>query len=184
MLKLTLIALGLLFIGSIADVPAMFLAVQGQIPLLFIFVAGFMADVIPDFFWYWLGGKIGIKRFEKLPLFKQDPKRMKLVEKALSRYGGVILFASKFVYAFGIPTQIVAGAHRYDLKKMFLANALGAASWLALLYYLARAISGVSIIEKYIRDAKLLFLLFLIIALSIHFLLGSPMKRLLDTKKN
>jgi membrane protein DedA with SNARE-associated domain len=179
MLRLVLVALGLLFVGSIADVPAMFLAVRGMLPLPFIFIVGFLADVIPDFFWYWLGGKIGIERFGKLRFFRQNPARLEVLGRVFDKRGGLILFGSKFVYAFGIPSQIVAGAHRYDLKKMFLANSLGALGWLILLYYLAKAFSTISVIEKYIKDTKVAFLLFFAAAIALHFLLGRPLKSLL-----
>ncbi len=180
MLKLTVVALALLFIGSIADVPAMFLAARGMLPLGFILIVGFLADVLPDFFWYWLGGKIGIHRFSKLKFFRQEPKRLEKVDHAFHTYGGFILFFSKFVYLFGIPSQIVAGMHHYPLKKMVLANALGAASWLAVLYVLARIFSNTEVIETYLTDTKLAFLAFFVVALGIHFLLGTPMKRMLD----
>ncbi len=184
MTKLVLIFLALLFVGSIADVPAMFLAVQGEISLPFVFIAGFLADVLPDFLWYFLGHKIGIERFSKLRFFRQNPKRVRLMDKAFSKYGGTILFGSKFVYALGIPTQVIAGAHGYPIKKMFLANSAGALAWLLLLYYLAKVFTSVNVVEHYIRDAKFAFLAFAAIALLIHFFLGSPMKRLLNSREN
>jgi len=182
MLRLALVALALLFVGSIADVPAMFLAVRGELPLAFIFIAGFLADILPDFFWYWLGGKIGLERITKIRFrfLRQEERRVKKADKAFHRYGGFILFFSKFVYLFGIPTQIVAGAHRYDLRKMFIANALGAAGWLALLYSLARTFEKVSIVEDYIKDVKIAFLLFFIIAFLIHYLIGRPLARVFN----
>lgn len=183
-LKLLFVALALLFVGSIADVPVMFLAVRGMLPLSFVFIVGFLADVIPDFFWYWLGGKIGIERFERLPFLKQKPERMEAVGTALDKYGGLILFGSKFVYAFGIPTQVVAGAHHYSLKKMMAANALGAAGWLALLYYLAKIFNSVDVVEQHLENAKIAFLAFFVIALVFHFVLGAPLKRLLKSKKS
>lgn len=180
MLKLTAVALGLLFVGSIADVPAMFLAVRGELPLAFIFIAGFLADVLPDFLWYWLGQKIGIERFSRLRFFRQNPARLSAIGHVLDKRGGIILFGSKFVYAFGIPTQIVAGAHHYDMKKFILANSLGAAGWLLLLYYLAKVFSTVAIVEMYVKDAKIAFLLFFAAALGFHFLLGRPVKSLIQ----
>lgn len=179
MLRLVFVALGLLFVGSIADVPAMFLAVRGTLPLSFIFIVGFLADVGPDFLWYWLGKRIGIERIGRLRLFRQNPERLAALGRVFDRRGSLILFCSKFVYAFGIPTQIVAGAHRYDLKKMALANSLGALGWLLLLYYLAKAFTTVTIIEKYLKDTKIAFLLFFAVAIIFHFLLGTPLKKIL-----
>lgn len=179
-LRLTLIFFALLFIGSIADVPVMFLAERGEIPLSFVFIAGFLADVVPDFFWYWLGKKIGLERFARIPLFQQKPERIQKVDRALHRYGAYILFSSKFAYAFGIPTQIVAGAHRYPLKKFFIANSLGAAGWLVLLYWLAKIFSSIDVIEEHLENAKLAFFVFLVAGIGLYFLIGIPLKRLFN----
>jgi membrane protein DedA with SNARE-associated domain len=183
MLKLALVALALLFIGSIADVPTMFLAVRGALPLGFVLAAGFLADVIPDFFWYWLGGKIGVARFERLPFLKQKPERMEAIERAFEKYGAFILFGSKFVYAFGIPSQITAGAHRFDLKKMFLANALGSAGWLAVLYVLARTFNSELIIETHLHSVELGFTLFFAASLILYFAAGFVARRIFGFKK-
>lgn len=180
MLRLVLVALALLFVGSLADVPVMFLAVRGMLPLIFVFIVGFLADVLPDFFWYWLGGKIGLERISKLRFFRQDKKKINQADSAFHRYGGFILFFSKFVYLFGIPSQIVAGAHRYDLRKMFIANALGSAGWLAILYTLARAFDSVKIIQSYLDSTTELFLGFIIVAALIYYLLGRPLVRIIN----
>ncbi|MDB5194711.1 MAG: hypothetical protein JWN50_725 [Parcubacteria group bacterium] len=168
MLKLAFVALVLLFFGSVADIPVMFLAVRGMLPLGYILVVGFLADIIPDFFWYWLGQKIGLERFEKLPLFKQKPERLEAVGDALDSYGAYILFGSKFVYLFGIPAQIVAGAHHFPLKRAAVANALGSIGWLALLYVLARTFASVTIIKTYVHNAELTFTLFVVTALVMY----------------
>lgn len=183
MLRLVLVALALLFIGSIADVPAMFLAVRGSLPILFIFVVGFLADVGPDFFWYWLGGKIGLERIRRFRFFRRESKRLDKADSIFHRYGALMLFFSKFVYAFGIPTQIVAGAHHYNLKKMFIANALGSAGWLAVLYMLARTFTSEVVIEHNLHNAELNFTLFVVAGLIIYFLVSFIARRVLDLKR-
>lgn len=180
MFRLTVVALALLFVGSIADVPAMFLAVRGMLPLSFIFIAGFLADILPDFLWYWMGQKIGLERISKIKFFRQDPKRIDRADRVFHKYGGWILFFSKFVYLFGIPTQIVAGAHRYNKKKWFVANALGALGWLVLLYYLAVTFTRVDFIENELHNVQTAFLAFVAAAFLFHFLLGAPLKRMID----
>lgn len=179
MLRYILFTIALLFFGSIADVPVMFLATHGVLSVTFVFIAGFLTDLIPDLFWYWLGARIGVERFEKLPFFKQKPERVEAVGRALDKYGAIILFFSKFVYATGVPTQVVAGAHRYPIKKMLLANSLGAACWLIILYSLATAFSSIDLIERYISDAKIAFLVFVVIVIGLYALLGAPLKRIL-----
>src|SRR5262245_56445900 len=118
MLKYFVIFLGLLFFGSIADVPAMFLGVRGEISLTFVIVVGFATDIASDFFWYWLGARVGVERFERMKFFRTNPERMKIIERALEKYGMILLFASKFIHSFGVPTQIATGVHHYPLRKM------------------------------------------------------------------
>lgn len=179
-MKYVFIALALVLIGSVADVPIMFLAVRGALPLLFVVLAGFLADILPDFFWYWLGGKIGIERFERLPFLKQKPERMEALEHSLEKHGAYILFCSKFVYLFGIPAQITAGAHHYPLKKAFIANSLGSLGWLLILFVLAHIFTSVDIIESHLHSAELSFTIFAAVAVLIYALLSKVLKRFID----
>jgi len=183
-LSLILVTIGLLFFGSLADVPVMFLAVKGILPLAFILIVGFLADIIPDFFWHWLGGKIGLERFENIKFLKFDKKRIKTSDKAFHKYGGLILFCSKFIYLFGIPTQIVAGAHNYPLRKFFVANALGSAGWLLLLYTLAHVFTSSDIAEDYLKSGELAFTLFLIAALILYFILNLLFRKFFSGKED
>jgi len=182
-MTLIAVALLLLFVGSIADVPVMFLALQGTIPLAFVFIVGFLADIIPDFFWYWLGQKISKENLQKLWFFKNKPHRLENVGKALDKYGAFILFGSKFVYAFGIPTQVMAGAHKYKLPKFVLANALGSAGWLLLLYSLAHFFTSSDIVEDYLRNGKIALAVFLIVAFGLYYLLDLCFKRFFTGKE-
>lgn len=105
---------------------------------------------------------------------------MENIAKALDRYGAFILFGSKFVYAFGIPTQVMAGAHKYKLPKFALANALGSAGWLLLLYTLAHFFTSSELVEDYLQDGKIALAVFLVVAFSIYFLLDISFKKLFD----
>jgi membrane protein DedA with SNARE-associated domain len=180
--KYVLIALSLLLIGSIADVPVMFLAVDGSLSLWFVCIAGFLADILPDFFWYWLGQRIGVEGFCKLPIFRQRPEHLEAIGRTLDRFGGLLLFGSKFIYAFGIPTQVMAGAHHFPLKRAVVANALGSAGWLVLLYALAHIFTSSDIAEAHLKSARLDFTLFIIFGIIVYFLIGLVAKRFLDRK--
>jgi membrane protein DedA with SNARE-associated domain len=180
MLKLTLIALALAVFGSAADIPAIFLAVHGALPLTFILVASFLADVIPDFLWYILGKKIGVERFGKLRFFRRNPERLEKMDRAFNKHGFALLFGSKFVSGTAIPAQIIAGAHRYPLDRMFYANALGSISWVTLLYFLAKTITSLHNLEIFVKDIKYAFVFFLLISISLYLFLGSSLKRILN----
>lgn len=175
-MKYVLIALALLTVGSIADVPVMFLAVHGTISLIFVAVAGILADILPDFFWYWLGAKIGVEGFCKLPIFHQKPERLEKIGRALDHYGGYLLFGSKFMYAFGIPTQVMAGAHRFPLKRAVLANSLGSIGWLVILYFLAHIFTSSEAAEAGLQDAQLDFTAFVAVSILLYIILSKTLK--------
>ncbi len=155
--------MAILFCGSTADIPVMFLGLRGVLSLYFVFFAGFFVDLLSDLFWYVLGHKIGVHRFEKMRLFHQKPERMKMIGRALDKYGMAMLFCSKFVYYLGIPTQIVAGAHKYPFKKMLIANALGNACLLLVVYSLARIFASEIVAEHYLKNAYVAFFLLLVV---------------------
>lgn len=175
-MKYVLITFSLIVAGSLGDVPFMFLAVHGSISLTFLIIAGFLADILPDFFWYWLGMRLATGHLKKLSFFRKKPDRLDRVGKGLDRYGSLILFGSKFVWAFGIPSQIVAGMHRYPLKKAVVANTLGSACWIALLYIMAHIFTSSDIAKQHLETAES-FILFAILALVIYFVLGHLFER-------
>lgn len=177
-LKYLGIFLALLLFGNIADVPFMFLAVRGEISLPFVYIVGFLTDVGSDFFWYWLGGKIGVERFENMKFFKQNPERINFVSKALDKYGMFMLFSSKFIHSMGVPTQIVAGAHRYPKGKFLIANVLGAGSTATVIYLMAKAFNSVDLIERYLHNINVSLLIFFLSAIGLHFLISGPLKRM------
>ncbi len=176
-MKYVFIALSLLLVGSIADVPVVFLAVQGSLPLLFVVIAGFLADILPDFLWYWLGRKIGVRGFSKLHFFRQKPERLEKIGRTLDRYGAYLLFASKFMYAFGIPAQIMAGVHRYPLRKAVIANSVGSLGWLILLFVLAHFFTSSAAAEVGLKDVRFAFTAFVGFAVLIYLFLGDELKR-------
>ncbi|MEO5635087.1 MAG: VTT domain-containing protein [Candidatus Paceibacterota bacterium] len=179
MLKYFSAFLVMLFLGNIADVPIMFLGVRGELSLYFVFIASFCTDIFSDLFWYWLGGKIGLSRFERIWFFKGKEEKIETVGKALNRYGFVILFLSKFITTLGVPSQIVAGAHKYPIKKLLLANIVGAASLLLVVYNLARIFASDTVAEKFLKNADLALVLFVSFIVLLHYLISKPINKLL-----
>ena len=181
-LKYLTIFFAILFLGTAADVPVMFLGVQGIISLYFVFIVGFLTDIFSDFFWYWLGQKIGVKRFERIKFFKVKPERMEMVSLALNKYGILMLYCSKFIYSLGVPTQIVAGAHRYSKKKFLLANSLGGMSVLLILYVAAKISPSVELAQSHTRNMYLNMLIFILIIGIFSVLLSKFLKRFFNRR--
>jgi membrane protein DedA with SNARE-associated domain len=86
------------------------------------------------------------------------------------------------MYAFGIPAQVMAGTHHFPLRRAVIANALGSAGWLVLLYALAHVFTSSSVAEASLREVRLDFTLFVAIGLMIYFLLGKLAKKLISKK--
>lgn len=176
------IFIAMLVLGNVANVPLMFLGVRGYLSLSFIFIVGFLTYLLSDLFWYWIGWKIGIEKFERIKFFRQKPERMDMMSRALDKYGILMLYGSKFIYTSGILTQVVAGAHRYSIKKTLLANMLGAVSLLVIMYSLALVFSSELIIDKYLENTQIALLVFFLAITIIHFLISKPLKKLLISK--
>ena len=68
---------------------------------------------------------------------------------------------------------------------MFIANALGSAGWLVLLYYLARSFDSVGLVKTYLHDGEVAFTIFILTALAIYFTLSFIMSTVfkLNSKK-
>lgn len=120
--------------GPILTIVCGILLKVAGLPLVPIFIALVLGDLLGDVTWYWLGRKFGhpfVKRFGKY--FSINENEISVITKIFHKYHEGILFVSKVTMGLGfaVATLFVAGMVKISFKKYMLINALGQLIWTA-----------------------------------------------------
>ncbi len=118
--------------GPILTVLCGILIKLGGLPIVPIYLALMLGDLIGDVAWYWIGRKAGhpfVRRFGKY--FSIEEKEISTVTKIFHKYHSSILIISKVTMGLGfaIVTLFTAGLVKVDFKKYFIINAIGQIIW-------------------------------------------------------
>src|SRR5262245_22349115 len=92
------IALGILVLGDIVVVPGLFFSVTGKLDFITTASIIFIANLVSDVIWYWIGGLIPKEKLEKFFLFRHKKGEIGQEPSLFKIHGMKILFLSKFVY--------------------------------------------------------------------------------------
>jgi membrane protein DedA with SNARE-associated domain len=122
--------------GPILTVLSGILIKVGGLPLIPLYLALMLGDLIGDVVWYWIGRKAGhpfVRRFGKY--FSIEEAEIAAVTKIFHKYHEWILIISKVTMGLGfaIVTLFTAGMVRISFKKYFIINAIGQIVWTGLL---------------------------------------------------
>ncbi len=174
MLSPILVVIAVCFLGSAILIPIMYFGVHGWVSLKWIWGAAVIGTNITDIIWISIARKLGSQKIENWWLVRKNPKKFKLLEKAVKKHGAKILFWSKFVHGTGILSQFAAGIFKVPWPKALLANFSGALIWTSLVYFVTKGASSLPILETRIADVKVGIIVFIAIAIIINFA-GSKM---------
>ena len=122
--------------GPILTVLCGILISLAGLPVVPIYLALMLGDLIGDVAWYWIGRTAGhpfVGRFGTY--FSIEEKEVSAVTKIFHKYHEKILIISKVTMGFGfaIVTLFTAGMVRIPFRKYFAINAIGQIVWTGLL---------------------------------------------------
>jgi membrane protein DedA with SNARE-associated domain len=121
---------GIPFPGATILLAAGILVQQGHLKLGEAIVFGLLGAIIGSQIGYWAGRRGGRSFVLKWGRYiKITPERLGRVERFFVRYGGMAVFASRFVSVFRVLGGPVAGISRMRRGTFFLYSALGGMVW-------------------------------------------------------
>jgi membrane protein DedA with SNARE-associated domain len=130
--------------GQTLLMAAAILSARGKMSLAAVFTLAFLACILGNTCGYAIG-RWGGRRL--LYRFRISETRLGKMEKLFDRYGGGVVFVSRFFDGLRQLNGLVAGTLRMPFPKFTVFNVLGALAWTSLwslgLYYLERDIKGV-----------------------------------------
>jgi membrane protein DedA with SNARE-associated domain len=132
------LVVGLLLEGETVLVLAAFLAHRGYMNLPVVILIGGMVAFASDQFFFWVGRTRGSQFLNKRPAWKPHVEKARAL---LGRNASLLSLSVRFMYGFRIAMPFVMGMSRFDPKKFFMLNLIGAFLW-ALTFGLAGKLIG------------------------------------------
>ena len=118
---------------------------RGQMGIVPLIVAGTAGTVVGNYFWYWVGWRLGYQRLRPFVdrygrWLTLDWEHVLQLERFFRRHGQWVVFVFRFMPAFRTMVSLPAGMTRMPPLRFLLWTAAGAAIWNAVLvgagYYL------------------------------------------------
>jgi membrane-associated protein len=130
-----------------------FLASQGFLPIIPLYISILVAAILGDNFGYFLGRRYGNALFSKPDSFFFTPKHVEKTEIFFKKYGPKAVIIARFLPVVRALIPVSAGIGRMEYKKFFLYNVIGGFLWTTSMlmggYYLSRVIPNS---EQYIHE--------------------------------
>jgi membrane protein DedA with SNARE-associated domain len=155
---------GMLIAGELVLLPAIFLAVTGQLEFVQVIIVAIAATLLKDFGLYYLGRRFPAAALRRLP-GKGTSALVQGLDRLFRERGPQLLFASKFVYGTRAVVQVLAGVHDMPLRPYLIANSLGTAALTLALSGIAWSVADTA--QRYadaVRSVELAFLVFVVTA--------------------
>ncbi|HTP57225.1 MAG TPA: VTT domain-containing protein [Candidatus Paceibacterota bacterium] len=124
--------------GTVSLLVVGVLAAAGVLSPWATFVSCLIGSVIGGYFWYGVGYWAGAGPLEKF-MHSSEVRRalFERIREHSERAAGIIVFLAKLGYAITVPTLIIVGSLRFDLKRYSLANAAGTLIWVSVLFWVS-----------------------------------------------
>lgn len=158
------IFIGMLFVGEVVLLPAIYLAVTGRLELAFVIFVAIAATLLSDAFWYYLGRRFPASALDRIP-GRHSGRVVDGLERLFERNGAHVIFLSKFVYGTRTVAQVLAGIHDMPVRTYLIANTLGVAALTLVLSGIAWSVAGTARrFEDAVHNVEIAFVAFVIIA--------------------
>ncbi len=172
------IFIGIIFLGGLVLVPAMYLSLSGTIHLMYLFIVTVAAGATADMVWYTIGR---LAKKERIFMFSYVRKRLEEAKKFSSffnRHGVLLVYLTKFIWGTRVASHLLAGLHRIPVAKFLGSTALGTATWFGIFYVLVRSVDfGVAAVQVTARRVEVIFLLMAVLLLFFNWCIGTFLRK-------
>ena len=120
--------IGTIFEGDATLLAAAFLAHRGYFRFSWVLIVAALTTWLATQVYFLVARRAGIEWLETVGV---GTTRLPRIFAWLTQYGGLLVFASRFMIGFRTLIPVVAGASKMDPVRFFVWNAVGAMAWAA-----------------------------------------------------
>ncbi|TNE41845.1 MAG: DedA family protein [Sphingomonadales bacterium] len=107
---------------------------QGRMEMLPLLIAGTIGTTIGNYFWYWIGWKLGVERLRPLVrrfgrILTIQWREVEMLNRLFQRHGEKIVFGFRFMPAFRTMVSLPAGLFRMGQVRFLTWTTGGALIW-------------------------------------------------------
>ena len=161
------------FPSEIVLIPAGYLASQGEMSLVMIFIASLSGSLVGAFINYYLAVVLGLKILQRYgKYFFISETTLKKMQNYFQKHGAISTFIGRLIPGIRQLISVPAGLSRMDIKLFAIYTALGAGIWNSILIALGYFIGeNQMLIDSYLKQItiSLLFILLLLASWYIYF---------------
>ena len=158
------------FPSEIIMIPAGYLAFKGEMSIYVIIFIGILGSLVGALFNYYFALKFGRKFIISYgKYFLVSPKTLDKLEEFFTKYGEISTFSGRLIPAIRQLISLPAGLAKMDIKKFLLYSGLGSGIWVIFLTLLGYVVGeNQDLISKYLKDATIIALIFIVIITIIY----------------
>jgi membrane protein DedA with SNARE-associated domain len=145
--KYAFLFIGMFLLGEAVFLPAIYLSLLGYISLPVVILVSLFATLISDVIWYYIASHRSVAKIQHWHRVEKHKEKFVRLSALFDRRGGLILFASKFVYGTRILVQVICGMKRMNIWKYLFVNTIGSLAYLLFLTGITMAVDAVFLPE-------------------------------------
>ena len=185
MIEYVAITIGLIALGDVALVSAVYLALFGHLNLTLVLLLSFLVSNTMDMVWYYIGHRKLKGSFRSLSFIEKYEKNHPQVMEMFFKHQLKIVFWSRFLHGSGTSIMILSGIYSVPFKKYVLLNFLSSIiviSSVPVIVFFAK--TGALVVFNNIKMVEwIVAIIVLLIFVSIRFNLGTFINKILFPNK-
>lgn len=168
--------IGMFIGGDIVLITAIYLATRNQFDIRLLIVIAYVATILSDLVWYYIGKKVS---WEKLTNYLEKKRDLvSHVSRFMEKHGFKTILYSKFIYGTRTITQIVAGHQHMKLPSYTVANTIGTVAYILLLVVLGYVFKiSTQNIQAIIHNGGVVLAVFVIAIMLINLWINKSVKK-------
>jgi membrane protein DedA with SNARE-associated domain len=173
-----LIFAGIFFLGDIAVVPMLYLAVNGTLllPVMVLFV--FIANLLSDIAWWIIGLKIPSEKILNSRFVSRNKSWVDKISESFHQKGWRLLAYSKFIYGIRPIVRVLCGVYKMSFRTYMLVNTATTVAWIILISGLAFFFrTSISALDNAVSHLEIAIAFFVICVALFDFWLNDVIKR-------